>query len=119
MLTFLGIVAAGLLALVASAADASGLYSPDVDEAVSMLNRNRHLKESQSLLPHFVNPFLPMLICDWHYGGEPDNDGVDGTWSSSIVTRPLNASNVHNVQPCERKYSSTLQQYIKRVVICT
>jgi len=101
MLTFLGIVAAGLLALVASAADASGLYSPDVDEAVSMLNRNRHLKESQSLLPHFVNPFLPMLICDWHYGGEPDNDGVDGTWSSSIVTRPLNASNVHNVQPCE------------------
>jgi len=100
MLTFLAIVAAGLLALVISIADASGLYSPDVDEAVSMLNRNRHLKEPRSLLSHFVNPFLPMLICDWHYGGEPDTFGRDDTWSS-IVTRPLNTSNVRNVQPCE------------------
>ena len=77
MLTFLAIAAAGLLALVISVAAASGLYSPDVDEAVSMLNRNRHLKKPQSLLSHFVNPFLPMLICDWHYGGEPDTFGGD------------------------------------------
>lgn len=113
MLSFLDIVAAGLLALVISAVDAHGLYSPDVDEAVSMLNRNRHLKEPQSLLSHFVNPLLPMLICDWHYGADiTDTDGVNGAWppnprclnttcSGSIVTRPLNTSNVRNVQPCE------------------
>jgi len=100
MLSFLDIGAAGLLALVISVVDARGLYSPDVDEAVSMLNRNRHLKEPQSLLSHFVNPLLPMLICDWHYGGEPDTDG-ENNFSGSIVTRPLNTSNVRNVQPCE------------------
>ena len=92
---------AGLLALALFVSNASGLYSPDVDDALSMLNRLRHLKDPlPSLLPHIVNPFLPVLLCDWHYSGEPDTFGGDGTWST-IETRPLNASNAREVQACE------------------
>jgi len=100
MLAFLESIAAGLLVLVQFIVVTSDAYSLDVDEAVSMLSRNRHLRERQNLLLHFVNPFLPMLLCDWHYGGEPDTFGGDGTWST-LVTRPLNTSNVGDVQPCE------------------
>ena len=100
MLAALKLVAAGMVVLVHLVKDASGLYSSDVDDIVSTLNKNRHLKQPQSLLPHFVNPFLPVLLCDWHYGGVPDTFGGDSTWSS-LVTNPLNTSNIRNVHPCD------------------
>jgi len=100
MLAFRKAIAAALLVLAQFSSYVWGLYSPDVDEAVTMSNRIRHLKEPQSLLLHFVNPFLPTLLCDWHHGGKPDTCEQDST-QSKIVTQPLNTSNVGDVRPCD------------------
>jgi hypothetical protein len=66
--------------------------SRDLDDAVQMLQQRRRLKEPHSLLPFFVNPFSPMLLCDWHVTGKPDQSPNSSVWGDELSLRPLNAS---------------------------
>lgn len=89
------------VALVALVRGADSIFSRDLDDMLHMLKDWRRLKEPQSLLPFFVNPFSPMLLCDWHYSNdEPDTWKGDLTWTQ-IATNPLNKSGAVDVKPCE------------------
>lgn len=78
------------------------MHSRDIEETLHVLKQRRRLKEPQSLLPFFINPFSPTLLCDWHYSsGEPDTWKGDVTWSQ-IATNPLTRENAGLlVEPCE------------------
>lgn len=95
ILTFIAIT---MIALVRSS---NALYSRDLDDVLQMLKQRQRLTEPQSMLPFIVNPFSPVLLCDWHYNnGNPDNCGGD-TVLNEIVTYPLNISNAGKVKACE------------------
>ena len=90
-----------LCAIFALVSIADALYSRDIDETLHVLKQRRRLKEPQSLLPIFVNPFSPVLLCDWHYSSEdPDTYKGDRTWTQ-ISTVSLNKSSAGDVKPCE------------------
>ena len=95
ILTFIAIT---MIALVRSS---NALYSRDLDDVLQMLKQRQRLTEPQSMLPFIVNPFSPVLLCDWHYNnGNPDNCG-GYTVLNEIVTYPLNISNAGKVKACE------------------
>ena len=94
ILTFITIVLGALFC------GADALYSRDLDDMLLMLKQRQRLTEPQSMLPFIVNPFSPVLLCDWHYNdGTPDSCG-GGPWNE-IVTNPLNMSTAGKVKACE------------------
>lgn len=95
ILTFISIVLGALFC------GADALYSRDLDDMLQMLKQRQRLTGPQSMLPFIVNPFSPVLLCDWHYNnGSPDTFGGDPILNE-IVTNPLNMSNIGNVKACE------------------
>ena len=84
----------------AAAAAAAAPRSRDLDDAVQMLQMRSHLQKPHSLLPFIVNPFSPILLCDWHVAGQPDQSPGNPTWSS-LALNPLNASTAGDVRPCD------------------
>ena len=95
ILTFIAIALGALFC------GADALYSRDLDDMLQMLKQRQRLTEPQSMLPFIVNPFSPVLLCDWHYNnGSPDTFFGDPILNK-IVTNPLNRSDIGNVKACE------------------
>ena len=58
------------------------------------LKQRKHTSDPGSLLPWIINPFSPILLCDFHFGHEKDPP-------PTLLTNPLSLDNVHHIQPLD------------------
>jgi hypothetical protein len=91
-----------LLALCLSPTSASqqSPSSQDLEDLVLTLKQRRLLKTPTSLLPVIVNPFTPLLLCDYHYGGSDDVFG-DIQPGAEAAVNTLSVNTTDKIKPCD------------------
>ena len=82
-----------VLVLALACCFARGNVNTDLDDLLNVLAQRQHLNPRPRLLPFLVNPFLPLLLCDHHFGTEKEPD-------PDIVINPLTKDNIDAVRPC-------------------
>lgn len=52
----------------------SAPVNTDLEDLLRVLTQRQRLNPRPRLLPFIVNPFSPLLLCDYHYGTEHEPD---------------------------------------------